>query len=133
MKHLLFVSLLVISVSIFSQTPDVLAKSFLEDIKSRGFENALKYTKKDSLMSIQSKIDKLNQQFKNQQVKLGEYYGYEEIKIDDNKIECIDVKVFILKFKNSPAQLNLVYYKPNNQWYLHNVIIKKYNNKRPRR
>ena len=134
MKKIIFsILILAISTIAFSQTPEILAKSFMEDVKASGIETALKYAEKDSVMSVPSKIEKISQQYKNQRVKLGKYYGAEEIiKDNENKIECFVVKTYILKFENAPAQLNLVYYKPNDKWLLHNVILKKFNNKRNR-
>jgi hypothetical protein len=134
MKKLLFILIITIaSINIFGQTPDILAKSFLDDMNSRGIENAIKYASKDSVMSVQTKIDKISQQFANQKTKLGKYYGYEEVKTKDNEIQCYVVKTYILKFENAPTQINLVYYKPNDKWLLHNVIAKQYNNKRTRK
>ena len=132
----LFFSMLILALStiVFSQTPEILAKSFMEDVKARGIETALKYAAKDSVMSIPSKIEKISQQYKNQRAKLGTYYGAEEVINDNkNKVECFVIKTYILKFENAPAQLNLVFYKPNDKWLLHNVVIKKFNNNRRNR
>ena len=127
---LLSLTLIVLTFSGFAQTPDILAKSFLDDVQARGFEVAIKYAQKDSAMSVQSKIDKISQQITNQKAKLGTYYGYEEIKTKDNEIECFVIKTYILKFENAPAQISLVYYKPNDKWLLHNIVAKKFNNKK---
>ena len=131
MKKIIFIFLIALLSSNFliGQTPDIYAKSFMEDVKTRGFETALKYAVKDSVMSLPSKIEKITQQYNNQRTKLGKYYGAEEV-ITENKIECFIVKTYILKFENAPTQLNLVFYKPNDKWLLHNIIIKKFNNNR---
>ena len=134
MKKIIFIFLTVLLSNnlLIGQTPEIYAKSFMKDVKTRGFETALKYALKDSVMSLPSKIEKITQQYNNQRAKLGKYYGAEEI-ITENKIECFVVKTYILKFENSPAQLNLVFYKPNDKWLLHNIIIKKFNNNRRNR
>lgn len=134
MKNLLFILIITFtSINVYSQTPDILSKSFLENMQSKGIENAIKYAAKDSFMSQQARIDKITKRYNNQSSKLGHYYGYEKVTVKSNDIKCFVIKTYILKFENAPAQINLVYYKPNDKWLLHNIILRQYNNNKRNR
>jgi hypothetical protein len=116
----------------FAQTPDSIAKRFLSDFQTKGIKIALQNAPKGTPITTDTKLNKIEQQFKNQSIKLGKYYGYEVIE-NENKVNCFIAKSYILKYQNAPSQLNLIFYKPKDKWLLQNVILKRFSNKRGRK
>jgi len=133
MKKIILSSLaIMLSFSLFAQTPEILANTFLKDFQSKGLSFALQNA--PSSQQLETRKAKIEQQFATQSTKYGKYYGYEEL-VDKkaSSISCFTTKRYILKYENMPVQLNLIFYKPENKWYLYNLTLKRFNTKRTRR
>lgn len=123
MKNLIICALLLLSFSGFSQTPDEIAQKFFKDIEAEGITFALNNASKDSVMADSVKLNNFIKHFSMQKSKHGKYYGYEK-NDTDNFAQCLIIYSYILKYENSPAQLDIVFYKPNDKWMIHNILIK---------
>lgn len=124
MKKLLLICLIFCSLASLAQTqadPQKIIDEFFKLYKDKSSDAALDYLfgtnrwvsdSKDQIENIKFKVSSTVKQ-------VGEYHGYNLITkktIGDH----LYLYTYIIRYDRQPVRFTLLFYKPNNQWRLHN-------------
>lgn len=104
------------------ESPNDIVNNFFNIYKTNEKNKALDYIFSTNKFISQNDISIIKNQIKQYSDILGKYYD-KELFIKKNIGKSIEVHTYILKYERQPIRFVLTFYKPNNQWKIHNFII----------
>ncbi len=124
-KHLLISLLLLLIFSCKSnaqKTPTDITNEFFEIYKSKDSNQALDYIFSTNKFIVEKDVKLIKDKIIQYSNVLGKYYG-EELIIKKSIGESIEVHSYTLKYERQPIRFILTFYKPDNDWKVHNFKI----------
>jgi hypothetical protein len=125
MKYTIFLACLVFSLNVLSQeTPEDILTPFFKQFETNP-DDAIDYifSTNPYINKNQQGIEQLKERFNTSRKLLGDYFGYEIIE-KDYIGESFSRYMFMLKYHRQPVKLEIILYRPDQNWLLYTMQFK---------